>query len=244
MERKKYLVLLILMVYCSLNLNASYRSEIYKAYINSDLVTWKKVLDDMESQKEKSNEFVMELLNYQYGYIAWCIGNKKSREAEKYLELGEKNIRMLETKAFQLSYVNAYKAAFYGFRIGLNKLQAPFIGPKSVECAKLAMKQDNKNPYGFIQYGHSQYYMPAIFGGSKTIALEYYKKAEKIMEQNPLQISEDWNYLNLMTMIAVAYEELKLYQSAKTYFEKILKTEPDYKWVKNELYPKLLKKIK
>jgi hypothetical protein len=45
-------------------------------------------------------------------------------------------------------------------------------------------------------------------------------------------------------MIATTYEELKLYPSAKHYLEKILKIEPDYKWVKDELYPKLLKKIK
>jgi len=31
---------------------------------------------------------------------------------------------------------------------------------------------------------------------------------------------------------------------AKKYYEKILKIEPEFLWVKNELYPQLLKKIK
>lgn len=244
MERTKYILIISVLTLFTLEIKANYKSRIYQAYISNNLVSWKAVLDEMQARKDKSHAFTLELINYQYGYIAWNIGNKKPKEAEKYLELAENHLKTLESASYQISYINSYKSAFYGFRIGLNKLQAPFIGPKSVDCAKKAMQQDANNPYGFIQYGNSQYYMPAMFGGSKTIALEYYKKALKIMEQSPEQIRENWNYLNLLTQIALAYQELKLWTSAKVYFEKILQIEPAYQWVRDDLYPSFLKKIK
>ncbi len=244
MERKKYLTLTILLLVGFLSINASNKTEIYKAYIGNDMNLWKKTIDEMEQQKSKINEFRLELLNYQYGYIAWCIGNKKSETAESYIELGEKNIQVLEKTNGYGSLVNSYKSAFNGYKIGLNILKAPFIGPKSVECAKLAMKQDTNNPYGYIQYANSQFYMPAVFGGSKKLALDYYLKAKNLMERNPKGVIEDWNYLSLLSMIAKTHTELNDFKQAKIYYEKILKIEPDFLWVKNELYPELLKNIK
>jgi tetratricopeptide (TPR) repeat protein len=244
MERKKYLTLTILLLFGFLSIYASNKTEIYKAYISNDMNLWKKTIDEMNQQKSKSNDFRLELLNYQYGYIAWCIGNKKNEIAETYIELGEKNIQVLEKIGSYGSAVNSYRSAFYGYKIGLNKLKAPFIGPKSVECAKMAMKQDADNPYGYIQYANSQFYMPAVFGGNKKIALDYYTKAKNLMEINHQKIIQDWNYLSLLSMIAKTYTELKDFKQAKTYYEKILKIEPDFLWVKNELYPDLLKMIK
>ncbi len=244
MERQKYLIMFTLLLCVSIIINASNKTKIYQAYISNDMGLWKRTIDEMNQQKLKTSEFRLELLNYQYGYIAWCIGNKKKDIAETYIELGEKNIQLLEKTNAHTSIINSYKSAFYGYRIGLNKLKAPFIGPKSVECAKLAMTQDAKNPYGYIQYANSQYYMPPVFGGSKGIALEYYIKAKHLMEKNQQNIIDDWNYLSLLSMIAKAYTELKDFNQSKLYYEKILKIEPNFLWVKNELYPDLLKKQK
>jgi hypothetical protein len=244
MERSKYFIVIILIFLGCSGLQASNKMDIYQAYIINDMKAWEKKIVEMNLQNGKSNEFIMELVNYQYGYIAWCIGNDKDDAAEKYLDLAEKNLSILEKAVYKLSLVNSYKSAFYGYRIGLNKFRAPFIGPKSVECAKLAIKLDDKNPYGYIQYGNSQYYMPTVFGGSKSVALEYYQKAEKLMELDENQIKNDWNYLSLLSIIAQAHTALKDYGSAKYYYDKILKIEPNFLWVKNELYPQLIKKMK
>ena len=186
---------------------------------------------------------MLELTNYQYGYIGWSIGNNKNKEAYKYLYLAEDNLKILEKARYKASIVNSYRSAFYGFRISLNVLKAPFIGPKSLKCAKLAMKQDEMNPFGYIQYGNCQLYMPGVFGGSKSEALVNFKKAEQIMEHNGLQLAEDWNYLSLLTAIGQSYLKLKNYKLAKFYYDKVLRVEPRFLWVKNELYPELLRKI-
>jgi tetratricopeptide (TPR) repeat protein len=213
--------------------------------MRNNMKDWKTIIDQMDAIKYKNNEFRLELVNYQYGYIAWCIGNKKKDEAEKYLNLAQKNIELLNNAKYNLSMINAYKAAFYGFRIGLNSFLAPFVGGKSMDCAKLAMKLDDNNPFGHVQYANVQYYMPSIFGGSKTEALASYLKAKGLMEKNTISIKDDWNYISLLTIIARAYWDLKDMQTAKTYFEKIIKLAGgyEYEWVKKEMYPQLLKEM-
>jgi tetratricopeptide (TPR) repeat protein len=244
MERQKYIIILILFIFSGLGAMATYKTEIYKAYISNNMNEWKKVMDRMNLETKRDNDFLLELLNYQYGYIGWCIGNKENEQAKKYLSLAEKNIEILEKQSFELSILNAYKSAFYGYRVGLNKLQAPFIGPKSVESAKKAIELDKNNPYGYIQIGNSEFYMPSVFGGSKTVALENFKKAENLMERNPEKIKNDWNYLSLLAMIVMSCKELKQYELAKYYCEKALKTEPEFLWVKLDLYPEIKNLIK
>ncbi|MHC1705061.1 MAG: tetratricopeptide repeat protein [Tenuifilaceae bacterium] len=243
MERSKYIIAILFIFFYS-NLLASYKTEIYDAYISNNMSKWEKVIVEMQLQRNKSNEFRMELINYQYGYIGWCIGIGKNSLAEKYLLLAEENIEILEEINYKPSLINSYKSAFYGYKIGLNKLKAPFLGLKSLDCAKLAMKLDDKNPFGYIQYGNAQFYMPAIFGGSKTVALEYFKKAEELMELDKEGIKADWNYLSILTLITQSLIATNNYDGAKQYFQKIFEVEPNYLWVKNELYPQFLKKLK
>jgi tetratricopeptide (TPR) repeat protein len=244
MERPKNLILFILLIFSALTVSGSYKTEIYKAYTSNNMVQWKKVMDKMNLETDRSNEFLLELINYQYGYIGWCMGNKQQKLAKEYLLLAGKNIEILEKQNYKMSMLNAYKSAFYGYQIGLNKFQAPFIGPKSIDCAKKSIQLDENNPYGYIQIGNSEFYMPAVFGGSKTVALENFKKAEKLMEKNPENIKNDWNYLSLLAMIVMSHKEMKQYELAKQYCEKALKIEPEFLWVKLDLYPEIKELIK
>ena len=95
MERKNYLIILLLLMVVT-GMKASYKSQIYKAFISNDMHLWKKTVDEMNAQKVKSNDFRLELLNYQYGYIAWCIGNKKYDLAEVYIHQGEAAMAILD----------------------------------------------------------------------------------------------------------------------------------------------------
>lgn len=243
MERPKHILIVLLFMSTFQGAQADYRSDIYFAYINGDMNKWKNIIDLMEQNQKKTDENIIELTNYQYGYIGWSIGNNKKSEAEKYLNMAEENIRKLGKANYKISLVNSYKSAFYGFRIGLNLYKAAFIGFKSVECAKLAMKQDEKNPFGFFQYGNCQYYMPVLFGGSKSKALLYFIKAEQLMEINDKQIKNNWNYLSLLTVIGQSYTILNNYKLAKVYYEKAIKAEPRFLWIKTELYPELIRKM-
>lgn len=234
----------MLMVFLSTYARAGNKSEIYACYVNNNMANWKNIIDKMHGVKQKSPDYILELVNYQYGYIAWCVGNHKNDEAKKYLAQAENYLSILEKNPKNLSMVNAYKSAFYGYKLGLNKLLAPTLGRKSVDCANLAIEQDKENPYGYIQWGNIQFYMPPVFGGSKKEALSHYLKAMKIMEKSASGISENWNYLNLLISIAQSYYYLDDYMTSKYYLDKILKIEPDFKYVKNSLYPQVINKMK
>lgn len=243
MERTKYILTILLIFFLSAHLKAGYKEQIYQAYINNNVSKWKNVIDQMNKRDNKTNEFILEMVNYMYGYIAICIGKDMDEQAEKYLDMAEDYVDILEDRAYNLSMVNSYKSAFYGYRIGLNVLKAPFIGGKSVDAAERAIEIDKNNPYGYIQYGNSLFFRPEAFGGSKTDAIRYYKKAQLLMESQSYAITNDWNYLNLLTIIGKAYEDISDYQMAKAYYEKIKKIEPGFLWVNNELYPELIKKM-
>jgi len=244
MERKKHIIVFLLMLLTAYPLNASWRSEVYNAYIRNRMDIWKNVIDRMNSLDNKSADMLAELVNYQYGYIGYCIGLEKKEEARKYLSLAEKNIDMLEKNNYDPATINAYRCAFYGFRLGLNKMSAPVNGLKSLEYGRRALELDNTNYFAVIQYGNIQFYMPAAFGGSKKEGIDYFLKAKKLMEADQTSLIENWNYLSLRVLIAQSYTAMNEMNAAKTEYDNILKIEPDFLYVKNDLYPSLIKKMK
>lgn len=244
MERKKNIIVVLLMLLTAYPLNASWRSEIYSAYISNRMDLWKNVIDRMNSLETKSDRIIAELVNYQYGYIGYCIGLEKKEEARKYLALAEKNIDLLERNNYDPATINAYRCAFYGFRIGLNKMSAPVNGLKSLEYGRKALELDNNNYFVFIQYGNVQFYMPSAFGGSKKEGMEYFLRAKQLMEADKNGLAENWNYLSLLVLIAQSHTAINELNAAKIAYENILKMEPDFLYVKDDLYPALLKKMK
>ena len=244
MEGTKYYITFVFLFLFVLTGNGTNKQDIYKAYITNNMSGWKQIIDQLEVVPEKSSEHLLELVNYQYGYIGWCIGNSQKDEAQDCLRKAEANLKLLEIRKFLPAKMCGYKSAFYGFHIGMNVFSAPFIGPKSAASAQQAVSLDPKDFFGYVQMGNVQFYAPSLFGGSKPEALKSYLKAKELMENNGDEIVEDWNYLSLLTTIAKAYEIMNDNAKAKLIYEEILKYEPQYRWVKDELYPQLLKKLK
>jgi hypothetical protein len=244
MERKIYLTISGFLMLFSSFLYGNDKVLIYNAYILNDMAGWKIIIDRLQQQENKSSQLLLSLVNYQYGYIGWCIGEDKVPEAEKYIALARENLEWLEKNDFALSIVYAYKSALYGYEIGLALYRAPFIGPKSMKYADRALELDPLNYFAWLQKGNIEYYMPSVFGGSREEALRYFLKTKTLMEKNMADLRQDWNYLHLLTLIAQAYSDLKDYKTSKAYYEAILKIEPEFQWIKDDLYPKVLQHFK
>ena len=241
MERTKNLLIVLIILFRTISLDGQSRVTIYQAYTDNNMDKWKAVIDSLEDIDEKSDALRLELLNYQYGYIGWCIGTKNKEAAKHYYDLAQNNLETLENEQFNLAEIYAYKSAFVGFEIGLSPYKAPFIGLQSIEFANKAIAADSDQYLGYVQLGNIEFYRPAIFGGSKTKAIEYYQKALKKMEANPALLTENWNYLSLLATLINAYIEIDNFSKARDYCIKTLKIAPDFHWVKNELYPLTLK---
>lgn len=241
-NNKRFLHFLILLVTTISVYSINEKSLIYNAYLGNDMKMWKNIIEKMNDENGKSNERNLELLNYEYGYIGWCLGTKNKKEAKIYIDRGEKRIELLEKTQYKLSMIYAYKSAFNGYQIALNKSKAPFYGGRSVKDAEKSIKLDANNYFAYIQLGNIDYFKPALFGGSKKNAMVFYQKAEKLMMKS--DVKADWNYLSLITQIAKGYEELEDDKNAEIYYKKALTFAPNFKWVKNELYPTFLKNKK
>lgn len=242
MERTKYL-LVTLLLWAASAMGNTHQSQIYNAYIQGDMAGWEIIIREMEQHKDKTARYMLELVNYQYGYVAWCLGADKNDEAARYLAKAELYLGALEKRKYRPATLQAYRAAFYGFHIGLNAVKAPFVGPKSIAAAQNAIALDNTDPLGYIQYGNIQYYMPSALGGSKTEAIAYYRKAQLRMETLLGNDRKDWNYLQLLLVIAEAHESAGNLTAAKAYYEKLLATEPAFAYIKNERYPQIVRKL-
>lgn len=220
----------------------NHREIIYRAYVRNDMVVWQQTMVRMAASSLLSVDDKMELLNYYYGYIGWAIGKMRTDEASQYLDDAWELLEELEERNVSLSMTSAYRSAFYGFAIGLSSYKAPFFGPRSITSVKKALAIDSLNWFATMQYAHVLYYMPEIFGGSKTQALSLYVRSEQIYESNDF-IAGDWNYLNLLVTIGRVYDEMNNLAQARRYYEKAMFVEPQFWWVKEKLYPELLKRI-
>lgn len=249
MERKKSIMIaFLLMTLMTAGGTAtpapSYGEAIYKAYVDGKMGEWKGIIDKMEAAPKKEHARLLELVNYQYGFIGYAIGRKDMETATRYLALAEKNLEVLEKAKYQPSMTHAYRAAFYGYRIGLNTSSAPFNGLRSLRASSLAVSADPQNWFALVQKANIQFYMPPVFGGSKKEALAYLLKAQALMEKNRALVTSNWNYLSLLTLIVQTYENLGDLPAAKKYCELILAVAPQYSWVRDGLYPGILKKMK
>ena len=198
--------------------------------------TWKTKIDSLQKEKEVGHLSIAsqwQLLEYQYGYIAWAISKKKTmkREADDYLEVAKENLSDLVQLSGKTSLSNAYNAAFVAYEIGITPFKAPFIGLKCMKYGETAVKQDSTNYFALIQYGNIMNYMPKAFGGSKDKALVYYKKAREIMRKDEVLYKENWLYMNLILTIADIYKNKNDYEATKQYYLEALELEPGYKFV-------------
>lgn len=250
MTRLKYLTKSLIILFCLLTLTtevfseAPYNKTIYSAFISGDMSKWYTVIRTIEaSNSSNSVNQKLELINYYYGYIGYLIGKKQNAQAEKLINKGEKLIAQVLHVSPKNATAYSFKGSFLGFHIGVNKYKAVFLGSETKSFINKALELDSQNVQGIIDKGNLLFYEPKFFGGDKKEALIYFLKAAKLLEKNK-ETNENWVYLNLLTNIASAYEKTDNLSEARIIYEKIIREEPNILWVKENLYPKLLAKIK
>lgn len=250
MENPNYSLktLLISLLLFSLTIEISaespYRKSIYTTFISREMYKWGSIINAIETNNPPTTlEQKLELIDYYYGFIGYLIGKKQLETAEKYVNKGDKLIAQVLKESPKNATAYSYKGSFIGYRIAISKFKAIFLGPESAANVNKAYQLDPQNIQAIIDKGNILYYAPSLFGGDKTEALKFYLKGAKLIENNK-DTYQNWAYLNLLTIIALAYEKTDQPQHAKLIYDKILRQEPNFYWVKVDLYPKFLAKYK
>lgn len=218
------------------------KADINQSFISGRMDKWEVAMNTLAVKTSLSNQQKLELVSYYYGYIGYSLGIKNKDKAKIYIEKGDAIIDDL-IATYPTAEAYAFKGAFVGFRIGLNPLKAPFLGQSSNTYVNKALAINPSSIQANIEKANILYYSPSAFGGDKTEAKRYYNKAISLFESNPKLTPDNWLYLNLLTKVAQINTDEKKYNNAKIIYEKILKLKPNYLYVKNELYPQLLKKL-
>jgi tetratricopeptide (TPR) repeat protein len=221
-----------------------FQKQIYDAYLRGRMDLWKETMDQMARKAAESDDpsLLYDLTEVEYGYIGYCLSMKQKKEAEKVLEEAEKRAKYLLDKQVYQARVYSLIGAFYGFRVSLQPIRAPYFGKKSEEANQMALKLDQEEPQAWMERGNIAFYKPAIFGGSKSEAVPFYEKAVRLYEANPERTRQNWVYLNCLAGLGIAYEETGQAEKAGQLYERILRMEPKFKWVNDELYPEYLEK--
>lgn len=221
-----------------------YRSAIYQAYIHEQMDKWKVLMVQMEQEYERTSDagLLYDLLEVEYGYMGWLVSGKQKKEAEELLIRAEKHMTLLEERGLDDARVYSLKGAFYGFQIMLDPLKAPSLGKASMNANEKAMSLDPEEPQVWLEKANMDYYRPPVFGGSKRKAVPSYEKAVELFESKSNRTRENWVYLNCLAGLGMAYENTRQISEAGEVYRKILKLEPSFKWVKEELYPDFVEK--
>jgi len=220
-----------------------YKKSIYNSFINREMYKWGPIIHTLDTGKPTTVDKKLELINYYYGYIGYLIGKKQNDVAGNMIIKGEKLIHQVLLAAPRNVTATSFKGSFLGFRMGLNKYKSFGLSRESFANINRAYSMDPQNVQALIDKGNILFYSPGIFGGDKEEALKYYLKGSRILEKNR-DTDQNWVYLNLLTVIAMAYEKTDQPEQARQICEKLLRKEPNYRWIKDVYYPRLLEKTR
>jgi len=201
-------------------------------------------MDRMERKlgSDENYKALLDLTIAQYGYIAYCMSVDQKKKAKEYVLKAEVNAKKMLEHDSKWARVHALLGAIYGFKAGQAPYKAPVLGIRAMKEVNKAFVLDPKDPHIWMEKGNIDLYKPAIFGGNKHDAIRYYLKAIELFENDSDKIGESWLYLNTLSGLATAYVRTEQIKKADQTYQKIIDLEPDFTWIREDVYPEFRKK--
>ena len=214
----------------------------YTAYINSSIFMWKqlsKEADHILYDNNSTPKNKIEAIKLKYGLLYSCLSNKDEETYEKHLDKTLEQIELLLKENSGSSNLHAITAGIMSVQMGFSPMKGMTLGSQSGIHIDEAISLDSLNPSAWKQYASSKYFTPKMFGGDIKEAIKSYEIAIQLFEKKGK--TKDWIYLDALAWLGIAYEKTGQKEKAKTIYEKALKIEPGFTWIKNDLLPALLK---
>jgi len=217
----------------------TWRNQIYDAYVLNNMPQWDRTVRaiNVAYGRNPSSELLYDLLLAQYGLIGYYLGNNENSKAEPLLSKAEQLLEELKKNPGFQAEAHAFESAFFGYRIGLRPIRAVVMGPRSSRAAERALQANPRYARAWVEKGNINFFAPAPFG-NKSEAIKDYIKGIELMEAR-MHPSHRWLYLSTLVSLANAYEKTGDLPRAIQTLEKALRYEPRFKWVKDDMLPKL-----
>ena len=187
-------------------------------------------------------EMLYDLIEAEYGYTAYCISVKRRKEAREVLDRAMEHIHLFMELEVDNPRIYSLQGAFFGFRFFLEPFRALQNRNHALEANQKAIDLGPDEPQAWMGKANIDFYTPAFLGGSKRRAVLLYEKAVRLYESSPERIQQNWVYLNCLAGLGMAYEKTGQIKGAGAVYRKLLKLEPSFLWVRDDLYPQFQEK--
>jgi len=176
----------------------------------------------------------------QYRLLSMPTKNTNENLFDTYFNQAVQNAKSISKQKGFESEANALLAATYMMKLSRNQSEAPAISKEVYSLLEQAKTYDSLNPRVYLIRGVMLFYTPKMFGGSIQKALENFDKAISLFKSKTGN-SIDWGYLEALAWKGQALTKLNKLNDAEEVYNKALKTEPGFSWVKRVLLPALQK---
>lgn len=194
---------------------------------------------------DTENFFAQYFLAYtDYRLAIYYMKTKDNVQFKNYVESATKELKNLLKGNENNAEIISLLGTVYGIQVSRDPSLGPTLGSQNVALISQALEIAPDNPRVLLQAGISKLNTPEFYGGSKTKALEYFKKSVKAFEASGESIANvGWGYLDALAWLGITYTQLNDYASAIQTYKKALGIEPEYAWVKKELLPSVQDKL-
>jgi len=225
------------------------RELTYKAMVQHDKDQLLKAHDAYKEilKTDSSNSSALYGLTFiEYKLLEFSLQKGNESLFDTYYQPALDNANKLISSDKYLSEGKSLLAGTYMMKIANSPMSAVTLSSEIVGLLDEAEKADPKNPVTFIVRGEMKYNTPKLFGGSPEEAVKNFNKAVALCEENPDTgiVDTKWASLESFAWLGRAFVKLENYDAAKFAYQKALKIQPDFGWVKYVLLPEVEKKVR
>ncbi|MFC2138541.1 tetratricopeptide repeat protein [Bacteroidota bacterium] len=224
----------------------NYNQEEYMAFIMNSTRMWEGIVKKNETNYLSNPDDTLLLYNLVRSYVGYtnaCIGNQNKETFDLIIQKAERYSKILTKLIPDWAKAFALESAIISSKLAFEPQKGMMLGPKNQKAIDKAIKLNDKEPLAWYQIAGNKLHTPEQFGGSVPKAIEYYLKSIELFEHDSNLLTNNWQYLNALTWIGIAYDKAGKYPEAVNSFNKALEFEPDFGWIKFVLMPDTKKKM-
>jgi tetratricopeptide (TPR) repeat protein len=218
--------------------------KIYRAYLSQkyDATLWKEAVAIRQEDVNKNPKDVKvryQLALAQFALISGTMRNRDEDLFDEYYDTLLENLKKITDADKNWAEPYALQSAAYGVKMGYSPMQGMILGSKSNNLIEKAKKLDPNSALAWKVYANSKFFTPEMWGGDLDEAIAGYEKAIQLYESKPETLAYNWMYLDAMAFLGQALVKKGEHTKALAIYEKALKIEPEFGWVKYSLLPQV-----
>lgn len=217
--------------------------SMYKAYLSDQPApdAWKSAIAvRKESLKAapQDRQLQFHVALAQFGLLSSTMRKRDEDLFDEYYDETEDILKSISSEDKKWGEPMALLSAVYGLKMGYSPMQGIFLGSKSNSLVEKAKKLSPTSPLVWKVAANAKFFTPEMWGGDLAEAIEGYEACIKYYEAKPETLKFNWMYLDALAFMGQAYMKNGENGKAIAAYEKALRQEPEFGWVKFVLLPK------